>query len=72
MTVSPLTGPVILLRAGRVIDPESGFDGIADVLVRGRTVAAVGPGLAAPDGARVVDATGLIVYFLIAGAILGL
>ena len=51
----------LLLRGGRVIDPGSGFDGGADVLVRGGKVAAVGPGLTAPDGATVLDVTGLVV-----------
>ena len=53
----------IVLRGGRVIDPASGFDGIADVVVPGDgIVAAIGPELAAghPD-AEVVDCAGLLV-----------
>lgn len=50
-----------LLRGGRVIDPGTGFDAVADVLLRDHTVVAVGPDLVAPDGADVVDVTGLIV-----------
>ncbi len=50
-----------LLRGGRVIDPASGFDGIADVLVCDGQIAAVGAGLAAPEGSSVLDVTGLIV-----------
>lgn len=49
-----------LLRGGRVIDPGSGEDGVADVLVRDGRIAAVGPGLVA-DGATVVDVSGLVV-----------
>lgn len=50
-----------LLRGGRVIDPGTGFDGPADVLVDGGRIAAVGPGIEAPPGAAVVEAAGLIV-----------
>ncbi|WP_428485792.1 amidohydrolase family protein [Rhodopila sp.] len=49
----------LIIRNGRVIDPESGHDGTADVAVSGGRIAAVGAGL---DGAaRVIDAAGLIV-----------
>lgn len=48
----------LLLKGGRVIDPESGRDEVADVLVDGDRIGAVGPGLA---GDRVVDVTGLVV-----------
>jgi cytosine/adenosine deaminase-related metal-dependent hydrolase len=50
-----------LLRGGRVIDPGTGSDGPADVLVRDGTVAAVGPDLPVPDGGTVLDVSGLIV-----------
>lgn len=47
-----------LIRGGTVFD-GSGSDGVvADVLVRDGRVAAVGPAIPAPEGARVVDATG--------------
>jgi cytosine/adenosine deaminase-related metal-dependent hydrolase len=49
-----------LLRGGRVVDPGSGFDGVADVLLNDGAVEAVGPDLDAPD-ARKVDVTGLVV-----------
>lgn len=51
----------LLIRGGRVIDPGSGLDAAADVLVRDGTVAAVGPDLAVPDGTAVLDVAGLIV-----------
>lgn len=50
-----------LVRGGRVIDPGTGSDGTADVLVRDGTVAAVGPDLAVPDDAAVLDVPGMIV-----------
>ena len=50
----------IVIKNGRVIDPASGTDRVADVLIVDGKIAAVAPGLAAP-GARIVDATGLIV-----------
>jgi dihydroorotase-like cyclic amidohydrolase len=51
----------VLLRGGRVIDPGTGTDQVADVLVRDGSVHGVGVGLAAPDGATVLDVTGQIV-----------
>jgi dihydroorotase len=51
----------ILLRGGRVIDPARGSDGVADVLVTGERVEAVGRNIGEPDGAIVVDATDLVV-----------
>ncbi|MGH9658032.1 MAG: dihydroorotase [Bryobacteraceae bacterium] len=50
----------LLLKNGRVIDPASGFDGVADVAIEDGRIAAVAPGLDA-SGAAVLDATGLIV-----------
>lgn len=50
-----------MLRGGRVVDPESGFDGVADVVVRGASVEAVGRDLPLPDGAAAIDCAGLVV-----------
>jgi dihydroorotase len=50
----------LLLRGGRLVDPASGHDGVADVLVDGGVVAEVGPGLEAA-GAKRVDCGGLVV-----------
>jgi len=50
----------ILIKAGRVIDPASGIDMVADVLLADGNVARIGHGLSAPDG-EVLDARGLIV-----------
>jgi dihydroorotase len=50
----------LLIKNGRVIDPVSGRDGIADVWIDGGIVAGVGPNLSAA-GAEVFDATGLVV-----------
>ena len=51
----------ILVRGGRVIDPARGTDGIADLLTDGGRVEAVGRNIGEPDGALVIDATGLVV-----------
>jgi len=51
----------ILLRGGRVIDPASGRDEIADVLLLAGKVEAVGQGIGTPDDAEVMDASGRIV-----------
>ncbi|MFN8177947.1 MAG: dihydroorotase [bacterium] len=50
----------LLIRGGRVIDPATQHDGIADVLVEDGTIVAVEHALEAA-GARVIDARGLIV-----------
>ncbi|WET81628.1 hypothetical protein P3102_10630 [Amycolatopsis sp. QT-25] len=43
-----------ILRDGRVIDPAAGFDGIADVLITGDGIAAVGPVLLAKQNTSVI------------------
>jgi dihydroorotase len=50
----------IVIKNGRVIDPASQTDRIADVLIVEGKIAGVAPNLSSP-GARVVDATGMIV-----------
>src|SRR3954463_2518711 len=50
----------LLIKNGRVIDPASGRDGIADVLLDDGLIAGLGANLSA-TGAEVFDATGLIV-----------
>lgn len=50
----------MLIRNGTVVTPETVER--ADVLIEGETIAAVGPALRAPTGARVVDAGGLLVF----------
>jgi dihydroorotase len=51
----------ILITGGRVIDPARNHDGIADLLLVDGTIAGMGKGLSAPDGAERIDATGLVV-----------
>ncbi len=61
---SPLSGQAgasydIVIRGGRVIDPETGFDAIADVGIRGgRVIAVAEDGLV---GDRMIEADGLVV-----------
>src|SRR5579883_3506066 len=50
----------LIVRNGRVIDPASGRDETADVLIQDGKIAAVGRELAAPN-IEEFDATGLIV-----------
>jgi hypothetical protein len=50
-----------LLRGGRVIDPGTDTDRIADLLISDGRVAAVGTDLVAPADAAVIDVEGLIV-----------
>lgn len=66
MTSKKATTPNLLIRGGRVIDPASGFDQTADVLVVDGRVASIGrisPSEAAEAGAevQVIDAEGCIV-----------
>jgi N-acyl-D-aspartate/D-glutamate deacylase len=53
------TVPDLVLRGGRVIDPESGRDAIADVAIANGSVVAVGAGLA--PAPLELDATGHVV-----------
>src|SRR5437867_3460844 len=50
----------LLIKNGRVIDPASGHDGIADVLIEDGAIRGVGANLSAA-GAELFDASGLIV-----------
>jgi N-acyl-D-aspartate/D-glutamate deacylase len=54
-----VTGYDVVLRGGRVIDPESGLDAVRDVAIAGDRVAVVGIGL--PPGRQEADVTGLVV-----------
>jgi dihydroorotase len=50
---------MIAITGARVIDPATGFDAVATVLLRDRMVAAVGT-VAIPADAEIIDATGLV------------
>jgi dihydroorotase len=54
-------GRDILLSGGRVIDPSVERDETVDVLLRGGKVEAIGRSLGTPDGAEVIDCSGLFV-----------
>ena len=51
----------LLIAGGRVIDPASSFDAIADVAVSGGRVAAVAPNLPRSQATQVFEAGGLLV-----------
>lgn len=51
----------IVIRGGRVVDPASRRDGVADVLLADGKVASVEPGVGAPDDALEIDAAGKVV-----------
>jgi dihydroorotase len=55
----------ILIKNGRVIDPASGTDGVADVLIVGGKIAGVAPSLSPPvlhgESIELFDAGGLVV-----------
>jgi len=51
----------ILLRGGHVIDPATGRDGAADVLIHRGRIVAVGDALGVPDDAEVHDVAGKVV-----------
>lgn len=48
----------LLIRGAHVFDPREGIDSVLDVLVRGGEIAEIGAGLAAPEGAEIVDGSG--------------
>ena len=49
----------VLFRGARVIDPSTRYDAVADVLVAGDRVEAIGQGLD-PQGAEVLECDGLV------------
>ena len=51
----------LLLKGGRVVDPSQGMDGVFDLLLTDGLVAGLGEDLEAPEDARIIDATGLVV-----------
>ncbi len=51
----------ILLEGGRVVDPSQKLDDVRDVLLADGKVAQIGKGLHAPEGARTIDCSGLVV-----------
>lgn len=51
----------ILLRGGRVVDPDQKIDGVFDLLLMDGKVAQIGAGLDIPEGGRVEDCAGLVV-----------
>jgi dihydroorotase len=50
-----------LIRGGRVVDPSQDLDARLDVLVARGVIAEIAERIEAPEGAEIVDATGLIV-----------
>lgn len=51
----------LLLRGGRVIDPATGRDGIADVAITGSRIVAVEPSIPADAARAVIDVSGKLV-----------
>ena len=51
---------MILVKGGRVIDPASGTDAVADVLIDGDRIARIGQAISAPD-AEILNAAGAVV-----------
>ncbi|MGH7443401.1 MAG: dihydroorotase [Longimicrobiales bacterium] len=49
------------MKGGHVIDPSTGYDGIADVLLADGLIESVDADITGPDDAEVVDVAGLIV-----------
>ncbi|MFY7923455.1 MAG: amidohydrolase family protein, partial [Gemmatimonas sp.] len=57
----PINSRDLLIRGGRIIDPSQGLDTVGDVLLRNGIVEACGGNISTPDGAEVLDASGLVV-----------
>jgi dihydroorotase len=49
----------LLIRGAHLFDPREGLDRVGDILVRGGEIAAVGPGLEAPEETETLEADGL-------------
>jgi dihydroorotase len=56
---APVAAATVLVRGARLLDPRTGLDGVADLLVRDGVVAEIGEALEPPPGAEVVDGDGL-------------
>jgi dihydroorotase len=50
-----------LLKGGRLVDPSQSLDATGDLLLVDGKVASIGGTIAAPDGAEIVDCSGLVV-----------
>ena len=50
-----------ILQGGRILDPERGFDCVADVAWQDGRIVAIGEQLPVDGGARVIDARGKLV-----------
>jgi dihydroorotase len=53
--------PSLLVKNGRVVDPASGLDGVADVWIEEGAVRSVAENIAVSEASAVFDATGLVV-----------
>jgi imidazolonepropionase-like amidohydrolase len=60
-TYTPRAAPPTLIRSATVIDGTGGEQANADLLLEDGKITAIGAGLAAPDGATLIDATGKFV-----------
>jgi dihydroorotase len=56
---APVPAATVLIRGARLLDPRTGLDGRADLLVRDGVVAEIGDALEPPQGAELVDGDGL-------------
>ncbi len=51
----------LVLRGGRIVDPSQGLDLVGDVLLRNGRIEACGGAFGTPDGADVIECSGLVV-----------
>lgn len=51
----------LLLKGGRIVDPSQGLDTVGDLLLRDGKVESCGSTISAPDGAEIIDVSGLVV-----------
>jgi dihydroorotase len=56
---APASPATVLVTGARLLDPRTGLDGRADLLIREGTVAEIGDSLERPDGAELVNGEGL-------------
>ncbi len=51
----------VLLKGGRLVDPEVGLDKVSDILIEDSRIAEIGADLARPDGCELVECAGKVI-----------
>ena len=52
---------ILLIQGGRVVDAGQNIDKVSDLIIENAVIKAIGENLSTPEGAKVLDASGLVV-----------